>query len=373
MKNIPIGEVLEEKGYVTESQVQEALVYQKKHKEKRLGSLLIEMGFVSEKQVLNALCDKLSLKILPLETYAIDLEAVKKIPKTLAVKYCLLAVSSNVNRLTIVMNDPLNFYAIEDIRLITGMTIDVTLAEKAQIEKTIEVAYSEIEAKQVVTTANTVADASILSLGQQAQREAENSDDQQPVIRLLNSLLIRGYNTNASDIHIEPFENETRIRMRVDGMLIDYLTLARSLHPSLIARTKIMSNLDIAEKRLPQDGHFKTIIDDVDLNIRVSTIPTIYGEKAVLRFLTSGATIDHSNQFGMDTDNYMKFINMLNNPHGIIYITGPTGSGKTTTLYMALEHLAKKQVNISTIEDPVERNLANINQIASVIDFTSRD
>lgn len=151
--------------------------------------------------------------------------------------------------------------------------------------------------------------------------------------------------------------------MRIDGMHIDYLTLARTLHSSLIARTKIMSNLDIAEKRLPQDGHFKATIDGVDLNVRVSVIPTIYGEKAVLRYLTSSAAIDHSDQFGMEYENYMKFIGMLNNPHGIIYITGPTGSGKTTTLYMTLEHLSKKSVNISTIEDPVERNIANVNQM----------
>ena len=363
MKNIPIGQVLKEKGYITEEQIEKALSYQKDNKGKRLGAVLIELGFVTESQMLTALCEKLGLEILPIETFPIDLEAVKKIPRQLAAKYCLLAVSVSGNRLKVVTNDPLNFYAIEDIRLITGMTIDVTLAEREQIEKAIEVNYSEIEAKQVANTANTIADATIVSLGREAQREAEAGDDQQPVIRLLNSLLIRGFNTNASDIHIEPFENETRVRMRIDGMLIDYLTLARTLHPSLIARTKIMSNLDIAEKRLPQDGHFKATIDGVDLNVRVSVIPTIYGEKAVLRYLTSSATIDHSDQFGMEYENYMKFIGMLNNPHGIIYITGPTGSGKTTTLYMALEHLCKKPVNISTIEDPVERNIANVNQM----------
>lgn len=178
MKNIPIGQVLKEKGYITEEQIQQALTFQKENKGKRLGAVLIEMGFVTEKQMLTALCEKLTLEIPPIETFPIELEAVKKIPRQLAVKYCLLAVSVSGNRLRIVINDPLNFYAIEDIRLITGMTIVVTLAEREQIEKAIEISYSEIEAKQVANTANNIADATILSLGREAQREAEAGDDQ---------------------------------------------------------------------------------------------------------------------------------------------------------------------------------------------------
>ncbi|MEG2769667.1 MAG: GspE/PulE family protein, partial [Oscillospiraceae bacterium] len=319
-------------------------------------------------QLLSALAKKMNIHIKPLDDIEIDFDAVKKISRKMAEKYCLIPVSIDGECLTIIMNDPLNFYAVEDVRLVTNMPVIVALDEKKKIERKIEICYGEIEAKQVVNIANESSTTSgnatsIEELGDMAAHELESGDDQRPVIKLLNSLLSHGYNINASDIHIEPFEKETRVRMRVDGMLIDYLILAKNLHPSLIARTKIMSNLDIAEKRVPQDGHIKTIIDGIEMNIRVSTLPTMNGEKAVLRYLNSATKVTNSEHFGMNDENYMKFAKMMNSPNGIIYITGPTGSGKTTTLYMALDKLAQKQVNISTIEDPVERNIDRVNQV----------
>lgn len=176
-------------------------------------------------------------------------------------------------------------------------------------------------------------------------------------------MLIRGYNTSASDIHIEPFEDKLHVRMRIDGMLVDYLDLNKNIQAALIVRIKILSNMDIAEKRLPQDGHFMGVIDGVELNIRVSVIPTIFGEKIVMRYLNSNSTIDRLSTFGMTEENFKKVNHMMSMPHGIIYVTGPTGSGKTTTLYMILEKLAQGQINISTIEDPVERKLNRINQM----------
>ena len=173
-------------------------------------------------------------------------------------------------------------------------------------------------------------------------------------------MLTRGYNANASDIHIEPFEDKTMVRMRIDGMIIDYVQLAKNLHQSLIVRIKIMANMDIAEKRVPQDGHFVTTLEGTKMNLRVSVIPTVYGEKAVLRFLNSNTPILNDTQYGMNLENYQKMRKMMEMPHGIIYLTGPTGSGKTTTLYMILETLAKRQVNISTIEDPVEKNIERV-------------
>ena len=182
-------------------------------------------------------------------------------------------------------------------------------------------------------------------------------------MKVLNSLLVRGYNVNASDIHIEPFETHVTVRMRVDGVIMDYVTLSQTLNTSLVARIKILANLDIAERRLPQDGHFKATIGGIEMNIRVSIIPTVFGEKTVLRFLSSNVKVDHSGTFGMTQSNYDKFTKILKSPHGIIYITGPTGSGKTTTLYMVLEKLSDRLVNISTIEDPVERNIPKVNQV----------
>ena len=183
--------------------------------------------------------------------------------------------------------------------------------------------------------------------------ESESGDPEAPIVKLLSSLLDRAVSTGASDIHIEPFEGKTRVRMRIDGTIVDYVTLERSVHQPLIARIKIMANLDIAERRLPQDGHFRIRAgQEGHVNIRVSLLPTVFGEKAVLRILAAAGHVDHAEHFGMDDDSYARFLPMLNSPNGIIYLTGPTGSGKSTTLYMVLEYLSRRQVNISTIEDP---------------------
>lgn len=359
MKNIPIGEVLKEYGYISEAQLQEALIAQKQDRSKRLGQHLIDLGFVSEKQVLTALSDKLNEPLIDLSTSRINVDAVARIPQNLAEKYGMIAIAEDNGRLQVVTSDPLNFYAIEDIRLVTGMNLFICLAEKADIKKTIDYYYAEIKAKNAASVAND--NVNIFEFDESELFDAE--EDETPVVKLLNSLLSRGYNAGASDIHIEPFEDKTLVRMRVDGQIIDYVTLAKNLHTSLVVRIKIVANLDIAEKRVPQDGHFVTKINDVEMNLRVSLIPTVYGEKAVLRYLNSNTPIDHANHFGMEESNYLKMSMMMEMPHGIIYITGPTGSGKTTTLYMILEALAKRQVNISTIEDPVERNLERINQM----------
>ena len=197
------------------------------------------------------------------------------------------------------------------------------------------------------------------------QREVnvEDADDDTPIINLLNSLVVRAYNSNVSDIHIEPFEKHTSVRMRMDGVIVDFMTLPKNIHNSLIARVKIIGDLDIAERRIPQDGHFKTNVEGTPINVRVSVIPTVFGEKAVLRLLASAATIDHAGSFGMNERNYQIVSQMLQSPNGIVYVTGPTGSGKSTTLYMILSELSQRAVNISTIEDPVEKNLPKLNQM----------
>lgn len=361
MKNIPIGEVLKEYGYITEENIHEALQYQKTEQGagKRLGVLLLELGFVSERQVLEALGKKLEYPLVDLDDYDIDADTVGKIPKQLASKYNAMLLSEKNNRFQIVMSDPLDFYAQEDIKQIVNAPLDIMLAETANVKKAIEYYYAEVSAKQAAQKANVSAvDFQLPTV------EMEDGDDDVPVIKLINSLLARGYSTNVSDIHIEPFETFTQVRMRIDGLIVDYVTLSKSLHNSIVARIKIMSNLDIAEKRVPQDGNFRTMVENFDISIRVSVIPTVHGEKVVMRYLSSDTVIDKAGHFGMDAEAYEKISKMLSAPNGIIYITGPTGSGKTTTLYMILEHIAKRQVNISTIEDPVERNLARINQMS---------
>ena len=361
MKNIPIGEVLKEYGYITDDHIKQALDYQKTDagKGKRLGALLQELGFVTERQVLESLGRKLELPMINFDDYATDFEAAEKIPKPLAVKYNVLPLSQRDNKFQLAMSDPLNFSAQEDIRQIVNMPLEIYLAETATIKRLIDQTYAEVGARLAAKQANTsVEDVEVPSL------EIEEGEDEVPVIKLVNSLLARGYSAGASDVHIEPFETYTQVRMRIDGQIVEFVTLAKSLHASVVARIKIMGNLDIAEKRVPQDGNFKTKVEGFDISVRVSVIPTIFGEKVVMRYLSTDTAIDKAGHFGMEPEAYEKIMKMLSSPNGIIYITGPTGSGKTTTLYMVLEHLAKRPVNISTIEDPVERSLPKINQMS---------
>lgn len=359
MKNIPIGEVLKEYGYINEQELQEALVSQRRNPDKRLGQHLIDLGFIDEKQMLTALSERLNEPLLDLNEVKIEIEAVAKIPKALAQKYNLIAISEQTGKLSVVTSDPLNFYGIEDIRFVTGMNIDISLCDKASIAHAIDYHYAEIEARKAATTANE----HVISFEFDDSELYNSEEDDAPVVKLLNSLLTKGYNANTSDIHVEPYEDKTMVRMRIDGMLVDYVQLAKNLHQSLIVRIKIMSNMDIAERRVPQDGHFLSEIEGNRMNLRVSVIPTVHGEKAVLRFLNSNTPILNEEQYGMNQENFEKICQMLKMPHGIIYITGPTGSGKTTTLYMILEALAKRQLNISTIEDPVEKNIERVNQM----------
>lgn len=357
--NLRIGEILTEKGYVTEEQIGQALAYQKEHRDMRVGQILMELGFVTEMQVLEALADRLHVDIVEVAQLSVDISAVSMVEKSLAEKNLILPIQEKNHTMTIVTNDPLNYFALEEVRQQTGCHLEILLSEEAPLRQAISYYYAEVSARKAAKQAN------VGFTVEENELEIENltdSDDEAPIIRLLNSLLERAIKTNASDIHIEPFEKETKVRMRVDGVIMDYVTIQRNIHSPLIARIKILANLDIAEKRLPQDGHFRAGLEEGYVNIRVSILPTVFGEKAVLRIMSTNGELEHADHFGMDDYSYERFLPMLNYPNGIIYITGPTGSGKSTTLYMVLEYLSKRNVNISTIEDPVEKNLPGINQ-----------
>lgn len=362
-KNIRLGEVLVEYGYITEAQVEQALAAQQKDRSKRLGEVLVDMGAITEAQLLSALGQKLGLEILHLPTYPIQQAAAALVPRSLAARYSLIPVAKKSGHLLVAISDPLNFYAIEDIKLATGLIIELALAPQKDILQSIDLTYADIDARAAAASANTSADRIAI---QDFTRDIEfgsEEEEQAPVVKLLNSLLVRGYQTGASDIHIEPYETKLLVRMRIDGQLVEYVSLQSQLYLPLLARTKILAGMDIAEKRLPQDGHFKATIENYEMNVRCSVIPTIYGEKAVLRFLNTSTAIDHADTFGMDDENYQRALAILRNPHGVLYITGPTGSGKTTTLYMMVERLVQSPINIVTIEDPVEKNLYRVNQM----------
>ena len=288
----------------------------------------------------------------------VDIAAVALIPQEMAQSQRILAVGFEQGELLVATDDPLNYFALEEVRQITGREIQVLTVEESALSRALAYYYAEAEARKATLDANR----DFASFARENQEANDKEDGQTPVIKLLDRLIQRAVSTRASDIHIEPFETETSVRMRIDGVIVDYVTLEKSVHQPLIARIKILANLDIAERRLPQDGHFR-VGGEEHINLRVSILPTVFGEKAVLRLLASSRQVeDHPEQFGMNEETYRRFLPMLSAPNGIIYLTGPTGSGKSTTLYMVLEYLSRRNVNICTIEDPVEKNIPHVSQ-----------
>ena len=358
-----LGDILLDYGYITEKQLNKAIDIQKNNKAKRLGEILMDENIITEEQLLKALSKRLDMDIINFNNFPVDIEAVELIPRALCLKYKIIAISKNDYEVTVAVNDPLDFYSIEDVKSIINHQCNIVIAKKSDIIETIQRKYSEIDARKAANIANSSAVKDIPEIEAIENFEIQGNDELVPIINLVNSVILKAYAEGASDIHFEPFEKKFNIRLRVDGQLVDYLELESAISSSVTARIKILSDLDIAEKRMPQDGHFKLRIGGKDVNIRVSTIPTVYGEKIALRFLSQTAEIDYPGQYGMNDENYKKISKILNIPHGVVYITGPTGSGKTTTLYMIIEKMADKLINISTIEDPVEKNIPRINQI----------
>ncbi|MGB4984755.1 MAG: GspE/PulE family protein [Erysipelotrichaceae bacterium] len=350
-----IGELLIDSGFITQKQLDDAISYQKNNRSKRLGEILLELGYVNEKQLLSVLGKKLNIPVVELNMIKVDVNVVELVPKDICQKNNIVAIEIINDRVVLAINDPLDFYAIEDVKSLLNYQSDLVLARKADIQATIDRYYGEIEAKKA---SQSIApnEFSIIDNVDEGMKDS-------PIVKLVNSVIYKAYMDHASDIHFEPFEKQLVIRIRVDGQLIDYMKLDVHAALQVTTRIKVMSSLDIAEKRIPQDGHFKIKKDDGDINIRVSSMPTVFGEKLVLRFLNSDVKVDNDNHYGMSEDNYNKIERILSKPYGIVYITGPTGSGKTTTLYMMIDKMAKKNINISTIEDPVERTLERVNQV----------
>ena len=358
MARLSIEDSLRRKGYITEEQLLEA---NKKLKEpensgKKLEDILVDYKYVTDEQMLDVIALRSGYSVINLKDYKVDEIAFKKIPKQLALDRSVIAVSIENNALVIALSDPNDLHAIEDIKSVVQMPIKFRLGLKSHIDKILRDYYSEVNVQDAANKASE----SVQTVDDTDGRG--QVDDSAPIVALVNSILLKAYNSGASDIHIEPFENQTYVRLRIDGQLIDYITVEPKLHASIVTRIKVMSDLDIAEKRIPQDGHTKVILDNKLMNIRVSTLPMLAGEKIVMRFLNTETKLDNSETFGMNPYNYEKIKRIMQHPNGVIYITGPTGSGKTTTLYMMMERIAKGAINVSTIEDPVERPLPRINQ-----------
>ena len=355
-RNIRIGDILKELGYINDEQIAAAAEYQNQHKGMLFGAALIEMKVITEEQMLTALAKGFHYDVVNIADIRVNQKALEMVPAVLAEKYNVLAYDVDDTYLKILVNDPLDYYGMEKIQQVCGCELKISLCTKKEILDSVKYYYAELSAKKAANeAAKKTADVMKVDI--------EDTDSDEPIINLLQNIIVRAYNSNASDVHIEPYEKDTILRMRIDGTLSEFMEISKSIHSSLLARIKILSDMDIAKKRIPQDGHMKAKVEGKTLNIRVSTIPTIYGEKAVLRMMYSNARIDHENTFGMSDKNYEIMKTCLKAPNGVIYFTGPTGSGKTTTLYMILRELSQKNVNISTIEDPVEQSLEKINQM----------
>jgi len=359
---VRLGDLLVNAGAISEKQLQSALMEQQLTN-LRLGEILIKNGFLTERQLAEALSSQLKLPMVTLARYRPMIEALRMVPENVARRLDLLplAVLDN-NRLFIAMSDPLNIISIDEVRMLTGMEVDIGVAIPSEIRRDMDSFYS---------VRGNVDDAIVeivdMSAAEEMRREfdaaAEASVDDAPVVKLVNGLLDQAVRESASDLHIEPFEKSSRVRYRVDGNLFDALDFPRNLHPAVISRLKIMANMDISEKRRPQDGRILLKFQERKVDLRVSSLPTVYGEKMVMRVLDQASSAVGLERIGLLEEDRNLLDGIIGRTYGMMLVTGPTGSGKSTTLYSVLEKINEPESNLITIEDPVEYMIPGINQV----------
>lgn len=359
-KKKKIGDLLIDAGLITEKQLMDALDLQKKTGTK-LGNILIENNFVSEEQVMEVLEFQLGIPFIDLNNISIPNDVQRLIPYTLIRRHNVVPVKLEMNMLYVAMEDPLNFIAIEDLRMATNYEIVPVISFRTAINSTINKLYGNETADKAIQEFQKESDS--FGTNASAQEVQSFEVDSAPIVRLVYSTLESAASLGASDIHIEPMEKEVRVRFRVDGKLYLSKNIPKEAHAAVSTRIKILSGLDIAEKRLPQDGRFDFKSKDKVLNVRVSVLPTSHGEKVVMRILDKSNFLIPKEKLGFTKDNLVKFDELLQNPNGIILITGPTGSGKSTTLYTMLSELNQISDNITTVEDPIEYSIDGLNQV----------
>lgn len=348
-----LGELLIDSGLLNQQQLDSALAVQRKTGE-RLGKVLLNLEYISEQAMIEVLEFQLGIPHIDLTIQQIHRETAMLIPVSLAERYQAIPIQLKNRKLLVAMVDPTNFYAIDDIRMISGYDVEPIIATEKDVLRAIREIYG---VRDLVEKA-----VNRLKPEEIAATEVETADDA-PIVNLLNSLMQQAITDRASDIHIEPQEHSTRVRFRIDGMLREIACFPRDFHSSLIARVKIISDLDIAEKRVPQDGRIELEEGGHAIDLRVSTLPTIFGEKVVMRLLDKNAVILDIDKLGFTADNLRKYQQMYSQSYGMVLVTGPTGSGKTTTLYSTLSKVNAPDRNIITLEDPVEYRLNGINQV----------
>ncbi|HRR96678.1 MAG TPA: ATPase, T2SS/T4P/T4SS family [Candidatus Ratteibacteria bacterium] len=361
MERKELGQILIEKGIITPLQLEEALQEQKKT-DKFLGEILVEKKFTTKEDIVHALTEQKKADTVVLSRFrGLKKEDVKIIPENIARKFTLIGIAKENETLIVAMKDPLDIVAMDTVRRITGMKIKVVKAEEKEILDLIERYYNE--------------EKDIPEMFQELENSREQEEvvdenqlriaaEDAPIIRFVNSLFLNAIEKRATDIHLEPGEIDINIRFRIDGILhSSFQAPPKYAYPGIVTRLKILSNLDIGERRLPQDGRFKIKVGIREIDVRISTLPTIHGEKVVMRLLDRENLVLDMEQLGFETEELEKFKGSLMRPFGMIIVTGPTGSGKTTTLYSGLTFINTSEKNIITIEDPVEYQLARINQV----------
>lgn len=364
IKRIRLGDILVQKGLITEEQLMRTLKEQRVRGTK-LGETLISLGYVSERDIVDILCAQLHIEYVELRNIKLDETAVYLINETIAKKYNLIPIGfdkDNPNLLRVAMSDPMDIVAVDDVAIITNMKIQPVLSTSSQIAFQIDRYFGR---QSVIAVADQYKkEQGIEDIARDAALAREEmATGQSPIVVMVRSIIEQAVRQRASDIHFEPMKDGIRIRFRIDGNLVEAMSYDMSIYTGIIARLKIISGMDISEKRKPQDGRMTMIIDHVEYDVRVSAIPTVYGEKVVMRLTNKENLTTDKRHLGLNDEDMKKFEFMLSHPHGILLVTGPTGSGKSTTLYTALSELNKETVNIVTVEDPVEANIEGVNQI----------
>ena len=356
-KTKQLGQILIEQGLISDEQLNEALKVQERVP-KSLGRILIDLQLIKETDLVRALAHQIGLEFVDLSDYPVDPSSTALIPEAVARRYRALPIAVRDGRLLVAMSDPANVYALDDIRTITGREVEPVVATAADVTAAIR-KYSDVggEVEQLAADAAAQADEGIeLDVPSAAVEDA-------PVVKLVHMLLTRAVNERASDVHIEPTEKDVRIRFRVDGVLHEVMRSPKNIQNGLISRMKVMADINIAERRIPQDGRVSLKVGPIAVDLRVATLPTVFGEKVVIRILNKESVLLRLDQIGFSDEAFKRYEQSFRKPYGAILVTGPTGSGKSTTLYATLNILNQPQSNIITVEDPVEYRLPGVNQV----------
>ena len=360
-KKLRLGDVLVQNGVITEEDLQRGLERQK-GSGRKLGETLVDEGIATEENIARALSKQFHYDMVDLQNTVISQEILDLVPASVLKKHRAIPFEyspDNMNVLRVAMSDPMDIAAMDDINIITNLQVEPVVATMGSVMLAIDHYYGQAEVNSALEEYTREKESQMIEQEDMYSEDVNNS----PIVQLVKGMIDQAVRQRASDIHIEPMERQVRIRYRIDGALYEKSVYSIRLLPAIVARIKIIGGMDISEKRKPQDGRITQIVDRKEFDIRVSILPTVYGEKIVMRLTSKNALTREKSQLGLKPDELKKFDHILKNPHGILLVTGPTGSGKSTTLYTALSELNKEDVNIITVEDPVEANIEGINQV----------